>query len=99
MTIGGKDERCYFFVIEKLEKRYYGKDIPTFTRHEAFRSWKHWFLTLYFVPYAGDFIVNGWSNTIVGATNLDFLPRPNRTIGVNMPFDTGRGIGKEENFC
>ena len=74
------------------------EDANNFTRHEAFRSWKHRFLTLYFMPYSGDFIANSWSNTIVGATKLDFLPRPKRTIGVNMPFDTRHGIGKGESI-
>jgi hypothetical protein len=83
----------------KDRMKYIVEDSNHFTRHGAFRIWKHRFLTLYFIPYGGDFIANGWSNTIVGATKLDFLPRPNRTIGVNIPFDTGRGIGKGENFC
>lgn len=65
-----------------------------FTRHEALRSWKHRFLTLYFIPYAGDWIADQWSNLIVGATKLDFLPRPKRSLGVNMPFGTEHGIGK-----
>ena len=34
MTIGGKDARCYFFVFKKLDTRYFGKDIPTFTKEE-----------------------------------------------------------------
>ena len=70
----------------------------SFTRHEAFRSWMNRFLTLYFVPYAGEFIANAWSNTIVGATKLDFLPRPKMTVGINMPYDVKRGIGKGESL-
>ena len=34
------------------------------TRHDAFQELKYQLLTLYFIPYARDFIENGWSNTL-----------------------------------
>ena len=78
----------------KYRMKKFVEDANNFTRHEAFASWKHRLLTLYFLPYAKDFIADSWTNSIVGAIKLEFLPRPKRTLGINMPFNPEHGIGK-----
>ncbi|CZR68336.1 related to hydroxylase [Phialocephala subalpina] len=66
------------------------------TRLEAFATLKHKIIGKYILPRAGDFLADSQCDVMIGATKLDILPVPPRSIQGNMPFDPKAGIGQKE---
>jgi hypothetical protein len=67
------------------------------TRIEAMATLKDKIFVKYLLPRAGDFLVDQSSDAFVGATGLDSLPVPARSVSGTMPFDANAGIGRKEN--
>lgn len=63
-----------------------------FTRLEAFHTLKDRVVGLYLGKYQLDAIADILCETTVGAEKLSFLPPPQRSLQVTMPFDTRKGI-------
>jgi 2-polyprenyl-6-methoxyphenol hydroxylase-like FAD-dependent oxidoreductase len=56
-------------------------------------------ITVYFVfPNAGDVLSDLMADLLIGATKLDFLPPPDRSLRGTMPFNPEQGIGKKESI-
>ncbi|OGM48097.1 monooxygenase [Aspergillus bombycis] len=56
------------------------------TRLEALATWKEKCIALYLFPYLTNYLADGASKTIVGATKLDCVPLPPRSLQCTMPF-------------
>ncbi|KAE8365205.1 hypothetical protein BDV27DRAFT_157118 [Aspergillus caelatus] len=56
------------------------------TRLEALATWKDKCIALYLFPYLSSYLADGVSKTIVGATKLDCVPLPPRSLQCTMPF-------------
>ncbi|GAB1200026.1 hypothetical protein APSETT444_009386 [Aspergillus pseudonomiae] len=56
------------------------------TRLEALATWKEKCIALYLFPYLTNYLADGASQTIVGATKLDCVPLPPRSLQCTMPF-------------
>ncbi|KAI2832739.1 hypothetical protein CBS147323_8169 [Aspergillus niger] len=64
----------------------------SFTRLEAFHTLKDKALGLYLGKYQVDAIADILCDTTVGAEKLSFLPLPEKSAHVTMPFDPEKGI-------
>ena len=53
-------------------------------------------MALYVMPNAGDLFVDLASDGWIGATLLNYLPPPPRSLTSNMPFNPKQGLGREE---
>ncbi|KNG87539.1 monooxygenase [Aspergillus nomiae NRRL 13137] len=56
------------------------------TRLEALATWKEKCIALHLFPYLTNYLADGASQTIVGATKLDCVPLPPRSLQCTMPF-------------
>jgi hypothetical protein len=66
------------------------------TRIHALKTIKEKIMTHYIFPIAGDAPVNLTADMIIGATMLDYLPPPARSLVAKMPFNPEQGLGKQE---
>ncbi|KAB8202351.1 monooxygenase [Aspergillus parasiticus] len=62
------------------------KSAHDLTRLEALVTWKDKCIALYLFPYISSYLADGASKTIVGATKLDCVPLPSRSLQCTMPF-------------
>ncbi|KAE8329154.1 hypothetical protein BDV39DRAFT_203419 [Aspergillus sergii] len=62
------------------------KSAHDLTRLEALVTWKDKCIALYLFPYISSYLADGASKTIVGATKLDCVPLPPRSLQCTMPF-------------
>ncbi|PIG69629.1 monooxygenase [Aspergillus arachidicola] len=62
------------------------KSAHDLTRLEALATWKDKCIALYLFPYISSYLADGASKTIVGATKLDCVPLPSRSLQCTMPF-------------
>jgi len=53
-------------------------------------------MSYYFIPYTGDFVTNMMCEVQVGATRLDYLPLPKRSLKGTMPYNVQVGVGQRE---
>lgn len=72
------------------------KGANEFTRFEDFSTLKEELLCKYFMPHSGSLFLDKFSNGLIGATKLDFLPPPKASLGVNMPWNPNYGVTKED---
>lgn len=87
-----------FHDVRKDRVKHITKESNDFTRIEALNTIKERLMVLFFLPNAGDFLIDAWASTLVGAVKLDYLPKPKKSIGTLMPFNPDRGFGKEESL-
>lgn len=66
------------------------------TRIQALKGIRVRVLAHYIIPNAGDHLVDMASGGWIGATRLNFLPAPPRSLKGNMPFNPQQGLGKQE---
>ncbi|KAH9219751.1 BcBOA8 protein [Leptodontidium sp. 2 PMI_412] len=72
------------------------KGANAFTRIEDFYTLKDEMFAKYFAPNSGGLLMDLFSDGLVGATKFDFLPVPEKALGVNMPYNVNYGITKGE---
>lgn len=72
------------------------KGANAFTRIEDFYTLKDEMFAKYFAPNSGGLLMDLFSDGLVGATKFDFLPVPEKALGVNMPYNANYGITKGE---
>jgi 2-polyprenyl-6-methoxyphenol hydroxylase-like FAD-dependent oxidoreductase len=68
------------------------------TRLHAVRGLIEYILAHYLMPNAGDLLVDLASDNWIGATRLNYLPIPPRSLGGTMPFNPEQGLGKNESL-
>ena len=66
------------------------------TRIQALKGMRERILAHFIIPNAGDHLVDMVSDGWIGATVLNYLPIPDRSLRSNMPFNPEQGIGKQE---
>lgn len=66
------------------------------TRIQALKGLRERITAYYVVPYAGDYLVDLSSEAWVGATLLNYLPPPPRSLNSHMPFNPEQGLDKQE---
>jgi 2-polyprenyl-6-methoxyphenol hydroxylase-like FAD-dependent oxidoreductase len=68
------------------------------TRIQALRTLSDRILSLWAMPLLGDFGADLGVDLYIGATKLDYLPVPERSLKGNMPFNPDHGIGRNESY-
>ena len=68
------------------------------TRLHAVRSLFESIVAYYIMPHAGDLLVDLASLSWIGATRLDYIEVPPRSLAGTMPFNPDQGLGKNENM-
>ena len=68
------------------------------TRLHAVRTIVEKIMAYYVLPKAGDFLVDMASLSWIGATRIDYLDIPLRSLDGTMPFNPEQGIGRSESF-
>jgi hypothetical protein len=66
------------------------------TRLQALRGVAERVTANYIIPNSGDQIIDFMSDLFVGATRIDFLPPPPRSLVATMPFNPSQGVTKHE---
>jgi hypothetical protein len=66
------------------------------TRLEALATLPDTLMALHVIPALGDFLADVTCDGMVGATRLDALPVPPRSLEATMPWNPESGIGKHE---
>lgn len=66
------------------------------TRIQALKGMRERILAYYVIPRAGDHLVDMACDGWIGATLLNYLPPPPRSLDSNMPFNPEQGLGKKE---
>ncbi|KAF7594270.1 hypothetical protein BBP40_009822 [Aspergillus hancockii] len=56
-------------------------------RFETCASVGHTLIMQYFLPYAGRYLINNWSKSLVGAERVTSIPNPARSMSCSVPFD------------
>lgn len=73
-----------------------GKESNDLTRIQSLKGLRERILVRYVIPNAGDYLVNTSSDGWIGATLLNYLPPPPRSLTGNMPFNPDQGLGRKE---
>ncbi len=68
------------------------------TRLQALRGIVERILVYYIIPNSGDQAIEMISDFLIGATKIDYLPPPKRSLTSTMPFNPQQGIGKKESI-
>jgi 2-polyprenyl-6-methoxyphenol hydroxylase-like FAD-dependent oxidoreductase len=68
------------------------------TRMQALKSMADRIMTFWVIPLLGDFPADLGMDFIIGATKIDYLPVPVRSLKGNMPFNPDQGIGNKESY-
>lgn len=66
------------------------------TRLQALRGLVERLVVFFVVPNAGDAFADMFADMLIGATKIDYLPPPERSLKGTMPFNPDQGIGKKE---
>lgn len=73
-----------------------GKESNDLTRIQSLKGLRERILVRYVIPNAGDYLVDTSSDGWIGATLLNYLPPPPRSLTGNMPFNPDQGLGRKE---
>lgn len=68
------------------------------TRIHALKGMKERIIARYILPMAGDVLADLGTDGWIGATMLDYLPPPPRSLLGTMPFNPSQGLGKHESL-
>lgn len=68
------------------------------TRLQALRGVLERFTVFFIFPNAGDALSDMMSDWLIGATKIDYLPHPERSLKGTMPFNPDQGVGKKESI-
>ena len=66
------------------------------TRLQALKGFAERIIAFYIIPNAGDHLIDMMSDLFIGATKIDFLPTPLRSLSGTMPFNPSQGVTKRE---
>ena len=66
------------------------------TRIQALKGMRELILAHYIIPHAGDHLIDMACDGWIGATLLNYLPPPPRSLDTNMPFNREQDVGKKE---
>ena len=66
------------------------------TRIHALKGLEDQITAYYAIPNGGDLLIDMQSDLMVGATMLDYLPPPPRSLKATLPFNPEQGVGKKE---
>jgi len=68
------------------------------TRVQALKGVFERFFVFYIMPNAGDSLCDMFSEFTIGATKIDYLPPPKRSLEGTMPFNPEQGVAKRESI-
>jgi len=68
------------------------------TRIQAMKGLQERITVFHVIPNAGDMLSDLNSDLLIGATKLDYLPVPERSMRGTMPFNPDQGIGHKESL-
>jgi 2-polyprenyl-6-methoxyphenol hydroxylase-like FAD-dependent oxidoreductase len=69
------------------------------TRMHALKSISDKIMTFWVIPSLGDFPSDLSQDFVIGATRINYLQVPARSLEGNMPFNPDQGIGRKESYA
>jgi 2-polyprenyl-6-methoxyphenol hydroxylase-like FAD-dependent oxidoreductase len=69
------------------------------TRMHAMKTMADQIMSFYVGPLLGDYTADLSVDFVIGATRINYLPIPARSLKGNMPFNPAQGIGNKESYA